>query len=290
MPDASPLFPESMRQAPRASITAGTFFPAGAKALADVVDHFYKQPVGPDEELHNDTLLVMVPHAGYVYSGPTAAKTLRQTILPRRIVLLGPCHQHRGAGLSLWPGESWLTPLGEAKVDMEFYRLLVNSGAGFSFAAAAHQREHSLEVILPFLQARRKDILISPVAVSLSEPAALARAGEALAAAMRAAEAADGELPLIIVSSDMSHYLPQDDTVKRDSLALSAISLEDPVALYRTVAENDITMCGVLPMTLGLFAAKALGATKVKLLNYATSGAASGDLSRVVGYAGVLVY
>ena len=88
----------------------------------------------------------------------------------------------------------------------------------------------------------------------------------------------------------MSLYLPQDDTVKRDSLALSAINPTDPLALYRVVAENNITMCGVLPMTLGLFAARALGATKARLLNYATSGAASGDMSRVVGYAGVLVY
>lgn len=286
---AASLYPENMSRGKRAPVTAGTFFPAAAKDLAAVVEHFYKQPTGPDEELHTDAILVMVPHAGYIYSGPTTAKTLRQTTLSRRIVLLGPCHQHRGAGLSLWPGEVWTTPLGEVQVDMDFYRLLVDSGAGFSFNAEAHAREHSLEVILPFLQAKHRDIRISPVAVSLSEPEALRRAGEALAAAMQSLETTEGERPLIIVSSDMSHYLPQDDTVKRDSLALSAINPADPLALYRVVTENNITMCGVLPMTLGLFAAKALGATTARLLNYSTSGAASGDMSRVVGYAGVLV-
>ena len=289
MPETPPLFPESIRQPPRRPVTAGTFFPGAAKDLQTVLDHFYAQSVKADEKIHDDAILVMVPHAGYVYSGGTAAKTLRQTRLPRRIVLLGPCHQHRGAGLSLWPGDAWLTPLGEAPVDMDFYRRLMDSGAGFAFDAAAHKQEHSLEVIVPFLQARREDIAISPVAVSLSAPDRLRRAGEALAGVIRACAEADGERPLMIVSSDMNHYLSQENTEKQDGMALGAINLEDPLALYKTVADNDITMCGVLPMTLGLFAARELGAREARLLAYATSGAASGDFSRVVGYAGVLV-
>ena len=285
----SPLFPESMRQPPRRPVTAGTFFPGTAKDLQAVLDHFYAQSVKADEKIHDDAILVMVPHAGYVYSGATAAKTLRQARLPRRIVLLGPCHQHRGAGLSLWPGNAWLTPLGEAPVDMDFYQRLMNSGAGFAFDAAAHKQEHSLEVIVPFLQARRADIAISPVAVSLSSPDGLRRAGEALGGAIRACAEADGERPLMVVSSDMSHYLSQENTEKRDGMALSALSPQDPLTLYKTVVENDITMCGVLPMTLGLFAARELGASEALLLAYATSGAVSGDFERVVGYAGVLV-
>lgn len=289
MTETPPLFPESMRQPPRRPVTAGTFFPGTDKELRAVLEHFYTQSVKADEKIHDDATLIMVPHAGYVYSGATAAKTLRQTRLPRRIVLLGPCHQHRGAGLSLWPGDVWLTPLGETPVDMDFYRRLVDSGAGFAFAAAAHKQEHSLEVILPFLQARRADIAISPVAVSLSSPDGLRRAGEALAKAIHACAEADGERPLMVVSSDMNHYLSQENTEKQDNMALAALSPRDPLALYKTVAENDITMCGVLPMTLGLFAARELGATEARLLAYATSGAVSGDFSRVVGYAGVLV-
>ena len=117
----------------------------------------------------------------------------------------------------------------------------------------------------------------------------LRRAGEALASAVQVCATANGERPLIIVSSDMSHYLSQDKTEERDSLAISSLSPRDPLALYRTVAENDISMCGVLPMTLGLFAAKELGATEASLLCYSTSGAVSGDFNRVVGYAGVIV-
>lgn len=289
MNETSPLYPETMRQPPRRPVTAGTFFPGTAKDLKAVLDHFYAQPAKADEKTRDDAVLVMVPHAGYVYSGATAAKALRQARLPRRVILLGPCHQHRGAGLSLWPGESWLTPLGETPVDMDFYRLLLDSGAGFAFNADAHKQEHSLEVVLPFLQARRADITISPVAVSLSDPEALRQAGFALARAIRACATADGEAPLMVVSSDMSHYLSQENTEKRDGMALAALSPRDPLALYKTVAENDITMCGVLPMTLGLFAAQELGASEARLLAYATSGAASGDFTRVVGYAGVLV-
>ncbi len=284
-----PLYPEAMRQPPRHPVTAGTFFPAGAKELKAMLDHLYAQPAKSSENTPSDAILVMVPHAGYVYSGPVAAKTLRQARLPRRIILLGPCHRHRGAGLSLWPGESWLTPLGEVPVDTNFYRLLINSDARFSFDSAAHKQEHSLEVILPFLQVLRADITISPVAVSLSSPDGLRRAGEALAAAIRTCTETDGERPLMVVSSDMSHYLPQDSTEQRDNMALAALSPQDPLALYKTVTENEITMCGVLPMTLGLFAAKELGASEARLAGYATSGAVTRNFSQVVGYAGVMV-
>ena len=289
MNDASPLYPESMHQPSRRPVTAGTFFPASAKDLTAVLDLFYNQPGGEAEKSFPGAVLVMVPHAGYVYSGAVTAKTLRQAPLPRRVILLGPCHQHRGAGLSLWPGKSWLTPLGEVPVDQDFYRLLLDRRADFAFDAAAHAHEHSLEVILPFLQARRPDVTISPIAVSRSDPEGLRLAGDALASAVQVCATADAERPLIIVSSDMSHYLSQDKTEERDSLAISSLSPRDPLALYRTVAENDITMCGVLPMTLGLFAAQNLGATEASLVCYSTSGAVSGDFNRVVGYAGVIV-
>ena len=107
MNDASPLYPESMHQPSRRPVTAGTFFPASAKDLTAVLDLFYNQPGGEAEKSFPGAVLVMVPHAGYVYSGAVTAKTLRQAPLPRRVILLGPCHQHRGAGLSLWPGKSW---------------------------------------------------------------------------------------------------------------------------------------------------------------------------------------
>jgi hypothetical protein len=93
----------------------------------------------------------------------------------------------------------------------------------------------------------------------------------------------------VVVSSDMSHYLPHDTAKERDSLALKAVLDRDPEALYAVVRRNNITMCGVLPMVLGLTIANLLGAKTAELAAYATSGEASGDYDRVVGYAGVLV-
>ena len=290
MTHSAPLYPEDMRQPPRQPVTAGAFFPAAPGDLKAVLNLFYQQPAEAAERLYPEAVLAMVPHAGYVYSGAVAGKTLRQVPLPRRVVLLGPCHQHRGAGLNLWPGETWLTPLGATPVDQDFYGLLVDSGCGFSFNAAAHRQEHSLEVILPFLQIRRPDVIISPIAVSRSDPEGLRAAGQALATAIRACAKADGERPLMIVSSDMNHYLTQEKTEQQDSLALAALSPREPLDLYKTVAENNISMCGVLPMTLALFAAQALGAENTDLLCYATSGAVSKDFARVVGYAGVVVF
>ncbi len=284
-----PAYPPEIKEAPRQPVVAGSFYPGSPMELHNAVDHFYSMPGQPGEEKNRPAGIIMVPHAGYLYSGGVCAVSLRQVALPSRVILLGPCHQHRGPGLSLWPGDAWLTPLGGVAVDQDFYSRLLEQDAGFKFDAAAHAQEHSLEVVLPFLQFRRDDLRISPIAVSASDPERLAKAGAALASVIRACETEDNERPLIIVSSDMNHYLSQDETIKRDSMALEAVNPAEPLALYKTVADNNISMCGVLPMTLALCAAKELGATKCDLLGYSTSGAVSKDNSRVVGYAGLAV-
>lgn len=269
----------------RNPVVAGMFYPDDPDILSHEVRTRLATATRRDAE---PTLMVMVPHAGYAYSGDVAGQTLGAANLPDTLVLLGPNHTGLGAPLAVWPGGCWHTPLGPVHVDAELADALADSGAGFERDTAAHVREHSIEVVLPFLQEYTPDLAVVPVAVARPDPHALHEAGQALAAVIRRASTSGRRIALV-VSSDMSHYLSQAETLRRDRLALARMEALDPLGLYATVRDRDISMCGVLPATLGLFAALEMGAESARVEAYATSGDVSGDMERVVGYAGVLV-
>jgi hypothetical protein len=170
-------------------------------------------------------------------------------------------------------------------VDEAAAQAILDAGAGFTADTAAHIQEHSLEVQIPFLRALNPETRIVPVCVSLADPGKLVEAGRALAQTL-----IDLKQPAsIVVSSDMSHYASADRAKAQDANALERIEELDPVGLYRTVREHNISMCGFMPMTLGLAAALELGATQARVTAYATSGDVTRDFDRVVGYAGVIV-
>jgi AmmeMemoRadiSam system protein B len=187
--------------------------------------------------------------------------------------------------MAVWPDGAWRIPGRDVPVEAALAEALLAAAPGLSADRAAHLGEHSLEVLLPFLTAVRPDCRIVPVAVGEPRPAVLAET----AAAMAGVLAAWAGPVSIVVSSDMSHYLPEAAAKKRDSLALARVLALDPQGLLEVVRREDISMCGVLPMTLGLLIARALGAASARLAAYATSGAVSGDYNQVVGYAGVIV-
>ncbi|EPR44245.1 UPF0103/Mediator of ErbB2-driven cell motility-containing protein [Desulfovibrio sp. X2] len=266
----------------RRPIVAGQFYPTDVHELERMIVTCAE---GAGESEMEPTVLAMVPHAGYIYSGQVCGQTLAQANLPDVVVLLGPNHTGRGAPLAVWPDGAWELPGGGLPVDESLAAAIVGAGHGFRADTAAHEHEHSLEVVLPFLRHFNNNIRVVPVAVSARSPESLLEAGQALAEAM----AALPDRAAIVVSSDMSHYLPHDKAKERDSLALERILSFDPEGLYRVVADHGITMCGVLPMVLGMHAARVLGAQNARLAAYATSGDASGDYTSVVGYAGVLM-
>lgn len=265
----------------RAPVVAGQFYTADAEALRDEVRGYLALA---DETEQRPTLLAMVPHAGYVFSGPVAGKTLGEARLARRVVLLGPNHTGRGRSVALWNAGSWRYPGGALRVDDPLARALEAAGPHFTPDAEAHVMEHSLEVVVPFLAALDPQTTVVPVAVAENRLDALRAAGEALAEVLR-----DEQDPVsIVVSSDMSHFVSEQEAKRLDSLALEPALDLDPERLYDTVRSENISMCGVLPMTMALFAVRALGATGARLTGYATSAAAGGDASRVVGYAGIV--
>jgi len=266
----------------RKPVVAGQFYPGSAAELDREVRSMLAKAAPREAQ---PTILAMVPHAGYVYSGEVAGRTLGQANLADNLLLLGPNHTGLGAPLAVWNRGEWLTPLCSLEIDEALADALIESDARLSADQDAHVGEHSLEVMVPFLCALKPRPRAVPVAVSAQRLSDLAGVARNMASVIKALP----EPVSIVVSSDMSHYVPADRARDLDSLALSAIRQMDPVGLYSTVREMGISMCGVLPMTLGLMIALELGASKAEVAAYANSGDVSGDFDRVVGYAGVLV-
>ncbi|KHK02175.1 AmmeMemoRadiSam system protein B [Desulfovibrio sp. TomC] len=266
----------------RQPVVAGRFYPGDAAGLARETAGYLALAEAPSKR---PTLLAMAPHAGAVYSGPVAGRTLGAANLAETLLLLGPNHTGQGARLAVWPSGAWRIPGHDVPVDDGLAAALLAAAPALVSDRQAHLGEHSLEVLLPFLAQVRPACRIVPVAVAEPDLAVLAQT----AAAMAGVLAGWGQSVSVVVSSDMSHYVPHDTAKKLDTLALARILALDPSGLYQVVREVGITMCGVLPMVLGLLTALALGATSARLAAYATSAEASGDYGQVVGYAGVLV-
>lgn len=266
----------------RQPIVSGQFYPGTPESLDGELAGFLAQAEDRDSD---PTILAMVPHAGYVFSGGVCGKTLGRANLHPTVVLLGPNHTGQGARLAVWPDGKWLFPGGGLEVDSELALEIMEADSRFTADRDAHLNEHSLEVILPFLAKLDPATRIVPICVAEPNPDALLEAGRAIASVLSAEKRAVS----IVVSSDMSHYVSHDKAREQDVLAIKAACDLKPLDMYRVVREKGISMCGVLPMTLGLHAAKGLGARKAELVAYATSGEVNRDFSKVVGYAGILV-
>lgn len=266
----------------RQPFVAGRFYDGDPGRLKASVDACLALGEGRSEA---PTLLAMVPHAGYVYSGGVCGKTLAQANLAPAVLLLGPNHTGFGTRFSLWTEGNWAIPGAELPVDEELARAVLAADPAIKADTLAHVREHSLEVILPFLARLNPATTIAPLSVSSNLFEELKRVGQAIGRALKAFPRPVS----MVVSSDMSHYISSDLARELDSMALDAAVALDPARLFETVRMNEITMCGVRPMTVGLFAALELGATRAEVAAYANSGDVTGDKDQVVGYAGVLV-
>lgn len=266
----------------RQPAVSGRFYPGRAEELrAEVVKFLGGEATGGGKP----HLGVVAPHAGYVYSGPIAGKIFADTVVPRRVIVLAPNHTGRGARAAVWAKGAFALPGDQVPVDEELTQRLLDAGVGFVADREAHRFEHALEVELPFLRARNPDAIVTPVILGGLDGAECIALGRTLAELVAALD----EEVLVVASSDMSHYLPEDVTRKIDRRAIEAMLACDPGRLYDVVEREDISMCGVLPATTMLSYARARGATKGTLIAYGTSADAFGDVDRVVGYAGIAV-
>jgi AmmeMemoRadiSam system protein B len=256
------------------------FYEASPKRLeADVRSYLVS------DEPPRPALGAIVPHAGYIYSGPVAGAVYARISLPGTAVILCPNHTGRGAPASLEPSDAWETPLGDVPVDRRLAARLLELAPSVEEDAAAHRREHSLEVQLPFLQVARPDIRFVPICMGLPDLGLCREIGDALATLLRE----EAVPPLLLASSDMNHYESREVGRRKDDRALERVTALDAEGLFATVRAEDISMCGFLPATALLFAARAAGATGARVVARRDSGDETKDVSSVVGYAGVIV-
>jgi hypothetical protein len=258
---------------------SGSFYPADPAALRREVDAL----LGAARKAPAAVTALMAPHAGYIYSGRVAGMTYASALLPQRIILLGPNHTGRGKPFALFDSGEWETPLGAVPVDAEAARRLREACPLLEPDGEAHRGEHSLEVQLPFLQARVEGLRIVPVCVGSPSLEHL----RLLGAAVAEAAASFHEPAAIVISSDMTHYEPRDFAENQDRKAIAELARLDAGGLHRVVERERISMCGVYPAVAGVEACRALGASRGELVDYANSGDTTGDYSDVVAYAGM---
>ena len=275
----------------RPPAVAGSFYPVNTEELKGILQEcFVTSPLGPKGGGVPFASLLggMVPHAGYLYSGPCAAhfySGLEKDI--GRVILLGVNHRAVGAKAALSPADSWETPLGKVAVDRELTELLRAQVDFLENDERPHLKEHSIEVQLPFLQSVLGEFSFLPLSLSYLSEKECRELGRALARIF-ATENGAGKKTVLIASSDLSHYLSPKETERLDRMALEHVLALDPSSLLKTVEEEDISMCGVIPTAVFLFAAKELGARRARLLKHCHSGNAI-PMREVVGYASVAV-
>lgn len=268
---------------------AGTFYPDTEGALRTQIQKSFTHRLGPGAipavpgTRNTSVLGLIVPHAGYLYSGPIAAHGyahLASAGLVESVIILGPNHTGMGSGVSTMTDGEWTTPIGDVPIDTELAQEIVRSAKIIDVDEEAHRNEHSIEVQLPFLQfiyPRRFKFV--PICMMMQDLKTSIEIGAALAKVAR-------QHPVtIIASSDWTHYEPQKVAEPKDRQAIQAALEMDPKKFQETIEEKQVSACGPGPVTAMIQAVKIIGAEKSKLLTYKTSGDVTGDKAAVVGYA-----
>lgn len=262
---------------------AGSFYEASAAGLRRQLDGCFA--AGEPASAKTPFIGALAPHAGLMYSGHVAASLYAALELPRRFIILCPNHTGLGASAAIDGEGAWRTPLGDVPIDAPLAAAIMREAPFVQEDAAAHAREHSLEVQLPFLQLLVPDLSFVPLCLSLPTFERTEALGKAIANVVRAAE----DPVAIVASSDLNHYEDQETTLRKDEVAIDRMLALDAEGLWRTVRERDISMCGSIPATAMLVAARELGANEATLLRHATSGDVNGEYHAVVGYAALVV-
>jgi hypothetical protein len=255
---------------------AGMFYDSGKERLSKTLEKLFS---GTKQ---GNNAAVISPHAGYVYSGRTAAHAAASLKPSGKFIIMGPNHSSMGNRFSIMAEGEWITPLGPARIDSGIAKDLLRCDL-ISEDALAHVREHSVEVQLPFLQHIFTRFEFVPLCVQNLEYSEgflgeCIKIGETIASAMKSHDAR------LIASSDFSHYLPKEVAEKKDSAAIEMIKKGDVNGFFRVLEKNDASVCGFGPIAILMSAMKKLGFSKCEVINHTTSGDVTGDDSSVVAY------
>jgi AmmeMemoRadiSam system protein B len=268
-------------------VVAGTFYPAKESELLKLIRSFEKEPA---KTLSGSVEALMLPHAGYVYSGEVAAVGYRAlSEKPSTIIVVGPSHYIPFKGVSVFSGDSLGTPLGDISVDAEARDLLLDFSPHLADMPPAFAKEHSVEVHLPMIRYFFPDAQVVPIVMGQGEAQAVSPLAKALTALRKRKSF------LLVASSDLSHYPDHATAVRADHRFLEALLTGDEKEVERTdkmilaqrYPEYYCTHCGKEPVSVLMRFAKARGAKGIELLSYRNTGNVTGDHSRVVGYSAV---
>ena len=261
----------------RASIHAGTWYPGNKEELKKMLQTFMTNARG---KLAGEVYGLVVPHAGYIYSGPVAAFAYK--IVEGQeyddVIVIGPSHHHGFFGASVDTMAGRETPLGRVDYDLELAKNIIKQNKGITYEPEAHSQEHSTEIQVPFLQMVLTKFKLIEIVVGNQDYKTCEMLSDAIATAIK------GKKVLIVASSDLSHYHSQKEAERLDNLVIDAVSNYDPKILYKRLSDDSCEACGGGPIITAMLLTKKMGATAAKPLRYATSGNTSGDFSQVVGY------
>ena len=278
----------------RLPAVAGQFYSAAEDELRAAVAR-----VLSNDQPQIPAVAAIAPHAAMMYSGSVAGSVYERLALPSSVILVGPNHTGRGPAVSVFPDGHWVIPGAEIPIDRDLTARLLSRFSAAHADTTAHQLEHCLELQLPFLvygrgmtgaaQGSPRPPKIVAVVLGTTRLETCRELGVALAQLVLEETALGTPPPLLIASSDMTHYESDETTRRKDGFAIEAIKRVDAGGLHATAQQHEITMCGLGPVVAILTAARAVHARWGSLVRYATSGDVSGDHDRVVGYAGFLI-
>jgi MEMO1 family protein len=277
-------WPEAAETAPpgggvREPILAGTWYPGKAEELRRTIQGYLAAARGG--AVQGELLGLMVPHAGYMYSGQVAAHaySLLEESPVERVILIGPSHRFGFKGISVDQPSGYRTPLGVVPVDREFVKKLMDADSTLRDVPQAHSQEHSLEIQVPFLQVVLKRFSLVPIVMGQQDLDTCSR----LAGTLNRVLGQDRK-SLVIASTDLSHFHSDTRARELDKEFIRNVETFDPEGLWRSISGGSCEACGGGPAVAAMLTARALGADRAALLRYATSGDVTGDRRQVVGY------
>ncbi len=261
---------------------SGQFYPADSQELSKLLAAFFQAAKPPSSK---KIAMLIAPHAGYIYSGPVAANSYKAASSGQysTIIMIGPSHFFDFEGASIWAQGNFKTPLGTIAIDEKLAKALMDTDPQLNFNRAVFEREHSLEVQMPFLQTTFHHFKIVPILMGRPDY----KVCQNLAAQLKKIIGERNDI-LLAISTDMSHYHKAPVAELMDGRTLQTIKNMDPQKLWQGCLIGEMELCGFTSVITGLLYAQSQGLNDVEILKYAHSGMVSGDNDRVVGYSSIV--
>ena len=271
----------------RKPVVAGQFYPDRKEDLENMIKNCMEHKYGPGSNLiASDEKIfgIICPHAGYVYSGPTACHSYKSIANqnPELVIIIGPNHFGVGKDAATMIDAQWQTPLGMVQVDSESAKQVAEISKFIEIDEYSHSQDHSLEVQVPMLQEiLSNDFQILPIILRSQDMETAIDVGNAITEIVKKKNA------IIVASSDFTHYEENSFAHQQDKALIEPILEMNVERFYQVLNERRVTACGYGAMASAIIACKNLGAIRGKLLSYATSGDVLGDTESVVGYGAI---